>query len=66
LRSALAAGSARDARRAALRVLRAPRQSARTRLKALASSLAPAPAARRIRSENEQTFVTVGDRRLPR
>jgi glycosyltransferase involved in cell wall biosynthesis len=66
LRSALAAGSARDARRAALRVLRAPRQSVRTRLKALASSLAPAPAARRIRSENEQTFVTVGDRRLPR
>jgi glycosyltransferase involved in cell wall biosynthesis len=66
LRAALAAGTAREARRAAVRLLRSPGQQAATRLKALASALAPGAAAHRIRREDEETFITVGDQRLPR
>ena len=66
LRDALAGGATRDARRAALRVVRSPRQPLLTRLKALLAAGAPEAAARRIRREDEETFATVGDRRLPR
>lgn len=66
LRDALATGETRAARRAALDVLRSPGQPMLTRLKALAAAGAPGPAARRVRREDEETFATVGDRRLPR
>jgi len=66
LRAALAREDVPAARRAAVRLLRASGQSVPTRLKALASAVAPAAASRRIRREDEETFVTVGDRRLPR
>lgn len=66
LRDALAVGGERQARNAALHVLRSPGQPIPTRLKAFACAIAPRAAARRVRSEDEHTFVTVGDRRLPR
>jgi glycosyltransferase involved in cell wall biosynthesis len=66
LRDALVAGPAAEARRIALRLVRAPGQPLRTRIKALLAACAPEAAARRARREDEETFATVGDRRLPR
>lgn len=66
LRAVLADGTARAARRAAVRILRSKNQPPATRFKAAAAAIAPAAASRRVRREEANTFVTVGDRRLPR
>jgi glycosyltransferase involved in cell wall biosynthesis len=65
LRDALIAGNG-SARRAALRVAASNAQPPPTRLKALATAVAPGLVARRLRAREEESFVTVGDRRLPR
>ena len=66
LSDALAGGGAGDARRAACAVAVSSGHSPLLRLKALMAAVAPAVAARRVRSDHERSFTTVGDRRLPR
>jgi glycosyltransferase involved in cell wall biosynthesis len=64
LKEALLAGG--GARTAALNVIRANGQAVSTRLRALASLVAPGIARRRLVAEQERSYVTVGDRRLTR
>ncbi len=66
LKEALLADGGAGARTAALNVLRSGEQPVSTRLRALASLLAPGAAKRRLVAEQERSFVTVGDRRLTR
>ncbi|HWE81494.1 MAG TPA: glycosyltransferase [Gaiellaceae bacterium] len=54
------------ARRAGVRLLFGARQPRASRVKALASVVVPAVAARKLRREEALTFASVGDRRLPR
>jgi glycosyltransferase involved in cell wall biosynthesis len=53
------------ARRAALRVAVAPRQSLSARLKSVVALGVPGLVSRRLRASERGSFVTVGDRRLP-
>jgi glycosyltransferase involved in cell wall biosynthesis len=66
LKEHLRTASYRQARRAAIGLAVAPRQALATRLKAVVAAVAPAEAARRLRVEEAGSFVSVGDRRLPR
>jgi hypothetical protein len=64
LKEALLAGD--GARGAALKVFRSGGQAVSTRVRALASLVAPGVARRRLVAEQERSYVTVGDRRLTR
>jgi GT2 family glycosyltransferase len=66
LKEALLAAGGAGARTAALNVLRSDEQPVTTRLRALASLVAPGVAKRRLIAEQERSYVTVGDRRLTR
>jgi glycosyltransferase involved in cell wall biosynthesis len=66
LKEALASSSRAGARRAALRLAASPGQPPATRVRALATAVVPGIAGRRLRGQEEASFVTVGDRRLER
>jgi glycosyltransferase involved in cell wall biosynthesis len=66
LKEELSHGRRSSAQRRALRLLVSADQSFATRLKALASLLAPGAVSRRLQAEDARSFVTVGDRRLQR
>ena len=66
LKELLLHGPPSQARRAALRVLASSGQAYQTRLKSLGAVIAPGVAGGRLRAEERGSFVTVGDRRLPR
>jgi hypothetical protein len=66
LHEALITGTSNEARRGALQVVRSGAQPPRVRAKALAAAVAPGLAARRLKAQEHGSFVTVGDRRLPR
>ena len=66
LKELLLDGPQSQVRRAALRVAASPRQAFQIRLKSLGAALAPRAVAKRLRAGERGSFVTVGDRRLPR
>jgi glycosyltransferase involved in cell wall biosynthesis len=66
LKQELSNGTRSSARRRALRLLVSADQPFATRLKALASLLAPGTVSRQLQAEDARSFVTVGDRRLQR
>jgi glycosyltransferase involved in cell wall biosynthesis len=66
LKEELSKGTGSSARRRALRLLVSADQVPATRVKALASLLAPGAVGRRLQAEDAHSFVTVGDRRLQR
>ncbi len=66
LKELLLEGHRSQARRAALRVSASRRQAFQIRLKSLAAVIAPGAVANRLRAGERGSFVTVGDRRLPR
>ena len=66
LKELLLEGPRSQVRRAALRVAASPRQAYEIRVKSLGALIAPGAAANRLRAGERSSFVTVGDRRLPR
>lgn len=66
LKEELSTGTRSSARRRASRLLVSADQPFATRLKALASLLAPGTVSRQLQAEDARSFVTVGDRRLQR
>jgi hypothetical protein len=65
LRESLLGEGLSGVRADAVRVVLGPHQPAKSRAKASAAFLAPLAVARRLRRQEEGTFVSVGDRRLP-
>lgn len=65
LKELLLDGPTPRVRRAALRIVVAPRQSLVTRLKSAVALCIPGVVSRRLRASQRGSFVSVGDRRLP-